>query len=133
MSGIRTLRALKPLRTISGVPGLRVLVTTIIDSMPFVGNACLILVWLFFVFGVVGIDMFAGELTHRCFTHGGEVLIREEANLPCDPGGTVGSAASASSAWTRDSRRTGGTPVSITSSGRRSSCFRRSRCGAGAT
>ena len=87
VSGIRTLRALKPLRTISGVPGLRVLVTTIIDSMPFVGNACLILVWLFFVFGVVGIDMFAGELTHRCFTHGGEVLIREEANLPCDPGG----------------------------------------------
>ena len=87
VSGIRTLRALKPLRTISGVPGLRVLVTTIVDSTPFVGNACLILVWLFFVFGVVGIDMFAGQLTHRCFTHGGEVVIREEANLPCDPGG----------------------------------------------
>ena len=34
LTGFRTMRALKPLKTINGVPGMRMLVSTLLDSIP---------------------------------------------------------------------------------------------------
>lgn len=83
LSVMRTLRAMKPLKTINGMPGMRVLVTTILDSAPLVMNVVMLLAWLFFIFGIVGVQQFSGTLRSRCFAPGGAVMIREETNLPC--------------------------------------------------
>ena len=94
VSGIRTLRTLRPLKTITGFPGMQVIVSTILDSVKLVASALVLLVWLFFIFGVVGIDQYAGKLTHRCYSDpGGIALVQEETNSPCDPFG-VGRACS---------------------------------------
>ena len=96
LSGVRAFRALKPLRTITGVPGMRVIVVTVLDSMKLVASASVILLWLAFVFGVVGIDQFAGELTRRCYADERAVgIVREEWNLPCDAFGRGGRACGA--------------------------------------
>lgn len=85
LSGMRTLRAMKPLKTINGVPGMRILVNSILDSMPLIKDIMVLLIWLFFIFGIVGMDLFSGKLHARCFAPGGTVMILEEVNLPCSP------------------------------------------------
>ena len=62
LSGMRTLRAMKPLKTINGVPGMRILVTTILDSAPLIMDVMVLLVWLFFIFGIVGVQQFSGSM-----------------------------------------------------------------------
>ena len=93
VSGMRTLRALKPLRTISVFPGMRVQVATILDSMPFIGSAMVLLGWLYVVYGVVGVYLYAGKLTSRCYAPESDVAIAEEANLPCGGAGGARSCA----------------------------------------
>ena len=67
VTGVRALRALKPLRTLNGVPGVRVVASVVLDAAPLVFCALVLLAWLFLVFGIVGVDSFAGLLTGRCF------------------------------------------------------------------
>lgn len=97
VTGIRALRALKPLRTLNQVPGVKVLTSTVLDATPMVSGALVALAWLFLVFGIVGVDQFAGGLTGRCFiTEGFDStsnafqslgFIASEGNLPCDASG----------------------------------------------
>ncbi len=67
VSSIRTVRVLRPLRTISALPGMRILVGTIIRSLPMMGNVLLLSAFLFIVFGISGIQLFKGILRNRCF------------------------------------------------------------------
>lgn len=64
---IRTVRVLRPLRTISALPGMRVLVGTIIRSIPMIGNVLLMCFFLFLVFGILGLEVFSGAMRNRCF------------------------------------------------------------------
>eukprot|EP00899_Mesostigma_viride_P006366 jgi/Mesvir1/15730/Mv03304-RA.1 len=67
VSSVRTVRVLRPLRTITLLPGMRVLVGTILRSLPMLGNVILLCVFLFLVFGILGVQLFAGSLDKRCF------------------------------------------------------------------
>jgi hypothetical protein len=87
LSGVRTLRAMKPLRTISGIPGLRILMATLLDSAPLVMNVLALLLGLFAIFGIVGVQQFSGTMRYRCYDSAGTVMIREEMNLPCSTSG----------------------------------------------
>ena len=61
VTGVRALRALKPLRTLNGVPGVRVVASVVLDAAPLVFCALVLLAWLFLVFGIIGVDSFAGR------------------------------------------------------------------------
>ena len=61
VSSLRAFRALRPLRTISAYPGIRLLVTTLIDSIPLLLDVVLLLAWVFFVFGIIGMQLFMGK------------------------------------------------------------------------
>ena len=60
-------RALRPLRTIQRLPGLKMTVDTVLESLPRLADvaalACLIMV----VFGTLGLQLFKGTLRNRCF------------------------------------------------------------------
>ena len=79
MSGLRAFRAMRPLRTINGIPGMRLLVSTLIESVPLMLDVLVLIIWMFFVFGIIGMQFFMGKLRKRCFLVG--------------PGGSVGSVA----------------------------------------
>ena len=66
VTSIRTVRVLRPLRTISALPGMRVLVGTIIKSLPMMANVLLLSAFLFIVFGISGVQLFKGILNNRC-------------------------------------------------------------------
>ena len=66
MSAIRSVRALRPLRALKRVPGMPVLVGSILQSLPALSNVAGLSVFLFLVFGIVGMNLFKGAMHYRC-------------------------------------------------------------------
>ncbi|KAM8889241.1 voltage-dependent T-type calcium channel subunit alpha-1G isoform 4-T4 [Synchiropus picturatus] len=66
-SAVRTVRVLRPLRAINRVPNMRILVTLLLDTLPMLGNVLLLCFFVFFIFGIVGVQLWAGLLRNRCF------------------------------------------------------------------
>ncbi|KAM5289144.1 voltage-dependent T-type calcium channel subunit alpha-1I [Ctenodactylus gundi] len=67
LSAIRTVRVLRPLKAINRVPSMRILVNLLLDTLPMLGNVLLLCFFVFFIFGIVGVQLWAGLLRNRCF------------------------------------------------------------------
>uniref|UniRef100_A0A8C7IPQ9 Voltage-dependent T-type calcium channel subunit alpha n=1 Tax=Oncorhynchus kisutch TaxID=8019 RepID=A0A8C7IPQ9_ONCKI len=65
LSAIRTVRVLRPLRAINRVPSMRILVTLLLDTLPMLGNVLALCFFVFFIFGIVGVQLWAGLLRNR--------------------------------------------------------------------
>eukprot|EP00002_Diphylleia_rotans_P014058 TRINITY_DN2735_c0_g2_i2.p1 TRINITY_DN2735_c0_g2~~TRINITY_DN2735_c0_g2_i2.p1 ORF type:complete len:1772 (-),score=312.10 TRINITY_DN2735_c0_g2_i2:100-5415(-) len=65
-SAIRTIRVLRPLRTIGRVKSLRVIVSAIIQSIPALFDVLILCLFTFSVFGIFGIELFSGAMKHKC-------------------------------------------------------------------
>lgn len=63
---LRSFRVLRPLRTISGVEGLKIIVQCLLKSIPLLRDAIAILMFFFLVFAIAGVQMFSGVLKKRC-------------------------------------------------------------------
>ncbi|CAF96236.1 unnamed protein product, partial [Tetraodon nigroviridis] len=66
-SAVRTVRVLRPLRANNRVPSMRILVTLLLDTLPMLGNVLLLCFFVFFIFGIVGVQLWVGRLRNRCF------------------------------------------------------------------
>lgn len=66
ISAVRTLRILRPLRSINSIKGLRILVSTLIDSLPALVNVVIFLTFVMVLFGILGVQLFGGLLYNRC-------------------------------------------------------------------
>ena len=66
LSAVRSVRALRPLRTLRFVPGMPVLVRTILDAIPKMGNVGLLCAFVMLVFGIFGMQVYHGQLHYRC-------------------------------------------------------------------
>lgn len=51
----------------SAPTGMRILVTLLLDTLPMLGNVLLLCFFVFFIFGIVGVQLWAGLLRNRCF------------------------------------------------------------------
>ena len=69
-SVIRSVRALRPLRALKRVPGMPVLISSIMAAMPKLGNVVALCGFIFLVFGIVGMEIFKGALG-GCGAHTG--------------------------------------------------------------
>ena len=49
------------------VSGMRILVMLLLDTLPMLGNVLLLCFFVFFIFGIVGVQLWAGILRQRCF------------------------------------------------------------------
>lgn len=67
-SGLRSLRALRPLRTLNSVPSIKNLVATIFNSGKLLGDVCVLIFFLLFLFAIVALQFFTGKLRYRCFS-----------------------------------------------------------------
>ena len=67
-SALRVVRVLRPLRTLSVLPGMRTLIGTVIRAIPMIGNVMLFCVFFFTVFGILGLQLFMGAFRNKCFT-----------------------------------------------------------------
>lgn len=65
VSGLRVLRALRILRDMSSMPGLMLLVQSLVESIPLLRDVMLLLFWMLAIFGIIGMQLFA----RRCALH----------------------------------------------------------------
>lgn len=47
--------------------GMRILVNLLLDTLPMLGNVLLLCFFVFFIFGIIGVQLWAGLLRNRCF------------------------------------------------------------------
>lgn len=62
----RVFRALRPLRSLNAVPQMKVLVNTVISSVPKLGNVSAVGAFLFLVFGIIGVTLMSGTFNRLC-------------------------------------------------------------------
>ena len=65
-NSLRTFRVLRPLRTLSSLPGMKVLVGSVLNSLPGLANVLLLLLFAFAIFGIAGVQIFAGATHYHC-------------------------------------------------------------------
>ncbi|KTF87253.1 hypothetical protein cypCar_00031448 [Cyprinus carpio] len=49
------------------VPSMRILVNLLLDTLPMLGNVLLLCFFVFFIFGIIGVQLWAGLLRNRCY------------------------------------------------------------------
>eukprot|EP00931_Biecheleriopsis_adriatica_P029753 TRINITY_DN17609_c4_g1_i1.p1 TRINITY_DN17609_c4_g1~~TRINITY_DN17609_c4_g1_i1.p1 ORF type:complete len:1956 (-),score=450.68 TRINITY_DN17609_c4_g1_i1:314-6181(-) len=63
---LRMFRILRPLRSLNAVPQMKVLVNTVISSIPRLGNVSIMGAFLFGCFGILGLSLLDGVFYHSC-------------------------------------------------------------------
>jgi len=66
LAGLRVFRVIRPLKTISSVKGLKVLMTALLSSIPLLKDTIIILLFFFTVYSIAGTQLLAGNLKFRC-------------------------------------------------------------------
>eukprot|EP00439_Symbiodinium_sp_Y106_P087391 s8_g49.t1 len=72
---LRMFRILRPLRSLNAVPQMKVLVNTVLSSIPRLGNVSIMAAFLFVSFGIVGVSLFGGVFHRGCHTIPKPVLV----------------------------------------------------------
>ena len=60
------LNALRPLRVVQRIHGMRQLMLVIVSCLPTIGSVVVLLLVILFVFSLIGVTLFAGSLHHYC-------------------------------------------------------------------
>jgi hypothetical protein len=83
LSALRSLRVLRPLRAITKFPQLKMLVGLLLKTIPMLGNVIGLLTFIFFIFGILGVQLFGGQLRGACYDidTGGSMPTADEG--PC--------------------------------------------------
>jgi hypothetical protein len=61
LKALRTIRVLRPLRLIGRNANMKVVINSVIRSVPTIGNVMLISVFFFLLFGIIGVNYFKGS------------------------------------------------------------------------
>uniref|UniRef100_A0A8C4N2X3 Ion transport domain-containing protein n=1 Tax=Eptatretus burgeri TaxID=7764 RepID=A0A8C4N2X3_EPTBU len=61
---------------------MRILVTLLLDTLPMLGNVLLLCFFVFFIFGIVGVQLWAGLLRNRCFLQHNLTRLNNASILP---------------------------------------------------
>lgn len=66
VSVLRTFRLIRPLRSLSSVPSMRLLVSTLISSLWQLGSILALALFFFTVFAILGVSLWQGEQHYIC-------------------------------------------------------------------
>ena len=78
LRALRTIRVLRPLKSIKSVPSLRLLIESLLKSLPALANVVLFLIFIFVMFGILGTQLFSGYMYHRCRLTPSPIMTHEE-------------------------------------------------------
>ncbi|CAD7924383.1 unnamed protein product [Amoebophrya sp. A25] len=67
---LRVFRVMRPLRSLTTLPELKVLVNTVLQSIPRLGSVLSMTVFLLVIFGILGLNLWMGVFDRRCRTLG---------------------------------------------------------------
>lgn len=64
---LRVVRVIKVLKTVQRIPGMRCLVLSLVKSAPLLVQVMEVLMFIFFCFAAIGVQLFSGKLRQACF------------------------------------------------------------------
>ena len=67
VSGLRSLRVLRPLKTVTAIRKLRALIITIFAAIPYLIEIAVVLIFVFLIFAIVGLQLYLGSLRSKCY------------------------------------------------------------------
>ena len=68
LNTLRTFRVLRPLKLVSGVPSLQVVMSSIGKAIGPLVNIALLLLFAVIIFAIVGLEFYAGALNRTCYS-----------------------------------------------------------------
>merc|ERR1719483_1795196 len=88
LSMLRTFRVLRPLKLVSGVPSLQVVMSAIAKAIGPLVNIALLLLFAIIIFAIVGLEFYSGALNKTCFDLNdlNVILTEVEEGMPCAMG-----------------------------------------------
>merc|ERR1719483_1270149 len=88
LSTLRTFRVLRPLKLVSGVPSLQVVMSSIAKAIGPLVNIALLLLFAIIIFAIVGLEFYSGALNKTCFDLNdlNVILTEVEEGMPCAMG-----------------------------------------------
>ncbi|XP_042366947.1 LOW QUALITY PROTEIN: voltage-dependent L-type calcium channel subunit alpha-1C-like [Plectropomus leopardus] len=84
VKALRAFRVLRPLRLVSGVPSLQVVLNSIIKAMVPLLHIALLVLFVIIIYAIIGLELFMGKM-HKTCTHKHTGTIVEEKPAPCAP------------------------------------------------
>ncbi|XP_070594614.1 voltage-dependent L-type calcium channel subunit alpha-1D isoform X2 [Erythrolamprus reginae] len=82
VKALRAFRVLRPLRLVSGVPSLQVVLNSIIKAMVPLLHIALLVLFVIIIYAIIGLELFIGKMHKSCYFEDSEILVEEEP-APC--------------------------------------------------
>ncbi|XP_031989256.1 voltage-dependent L-type calcium channel subunit alpha-1S isoform X2 [Corvus moneduloides] len=89
VKALRAFRVLRPLRLVSGVPSLQVVLNSIIKAMVPLLHIALLVLFMIIIYAIVGQELFKGRMHKTCYYLGTDVIatVASEKPAPCTSSG----------------------------------------------
>ncbi|XP_069693173.1 muscle calcium channel subunit alpha-1 isoform X6 [Periplaneta americana] len=89
VKALRAFRVLRPLRLVSGVPSLQVVLNSILRAMVPLLHIALLVLFVIIIYAIIGLELFSGNLHKTCFDNVTGVMMDEphpcgEAGFQCE-------------------------------------------------
>ncbi|CAN8025189.1 unnamed protein product, partial [Ixodes persulcatus] len=88
VKALRAFRVLRPLRLVSGVPSLQVVLNSILKAMVPLLHIALLVVFVIIIYAIIGLELFSGKLHQTCYINGTNEFAESEPH-PCGESGFV--------------------------------------------
>uniref|UniRef100_A0A8C3PC77 Voltage-dependent L-type calcium channel subunit alpha n=1 Tax=Chrysemys picta bellii TaxID=8478 RepID=A0A8C3PC77_CHRPI len=82
VKALRAFRVLRPLRLVSGVPSLQVVLNSIIKAMVPLLHIALLVLFVIIIYAIIGLELFIGKMHKSCFLEGNYILVEDDP-APC--------------------------------------------------
>uniref|UniRef100_A0A8C4QUP2 Voltage-dependent L-type calcium channel subunit alpha n=2 Tax=Eptatretus burgeri TaxID=7764 RepID=A0A8C4QUP2_EPTBU len=82
VKALRAFRVLRPLRLVSGVPSLQVVLNSIIKAMVPLLHIALLVLFVIIIYAIMGLELFLGRMHKTCYYVDTDVMVEDEP-APC--------------------------------------------------
>uniref|UniRef100_A0A7N4P0Y2 Voltage-dependent L-type calcium channel subunit alpha n=1 Tax=Sarcophilus harrisii TaxID=9305 RepID=A0A7N4P0Y2_SARHA len=85
VKALRAFRVLRPLRLVSGVPSLQVVLNSIIKAMIPLFHIALLVLFMVIIYAIIGLELFKGKMHKTCYFIGTDIIatVENEKPSPC--------------------------------------------------
>nr|XP_007987187.2 voltage-dependent L-type calcium channel subunit alpha-1S [Chlorocebus sabaeus] len=85
VKALRAFRVLRPLRLVSGVPSLQVVLNSIFKAMLPLFHIALLVLFMVIIYAIIGLELFKGKMHKTCYFTGTDIMatVENEEPSPC--------------------------------------------------
>uniref|UniRef100_A0A8C6SY41 Calcium channel, voltage-dependent, L type, alpha 1F subunit a n=1 Tax=Neogobius melanostomus TaxID=47308 RepID=A0A8C6SY41_9GOBI len=83
VKALRAFRVLRPLRLVSGVPSLQIVLNSIMKAMVPLLHIGMLVMFVIIIYAIIGLELFIGRMHKTCYSPTSGIFITEDDPSPC--------------------------------------------------